>query len=92
MNSIEREWLVKNFFAHQALADGEATRFAEFTKKLSPTTPVVRVPLLPAFPGDFGGLISLCSYLFPVAKKQESPRKNKGKASRAVARTSSGSQ
>jgi len=92
VNSIEPDWLVRNFFAHQALAEGEATRFAEFTKKLSPTTPVVRVPIFPAFSGDFGGLISLCSYLFPVAKKQESPRKNKGKASRAVARTSSGSQ
>jgi len=47
---------------------------------------------LPAFPGDFGGLVSLCSYLFPVAKEQKLPRKNKGKMSRTVARTSSGSQ
>ena len=45
----------KEFFAHQALAEGEATRFAEFTKNLSPTTPFVRVPVLPAFPETSAG-------------------------------------
>jgi len=78
-NSIHREWLVKNFFAHQALADGEASRFTQFAKKLPTTTPFVRVPVLPAFPGDFSGLISLCGYLFPAARKIQSSRKGRKK-------------
>ena len=78
-NSAYSEWLVKNFLAHQTLATGEAIRFSQFANNLSPATPVVRVPVLPAFPGDFGGLISLCSYLFPAARRSQPHRKSRGK-------------
>ena len=78
-NSAYSEWLVKNFLAHQTLATGEAIRFSQFVNNLSPATPVVRVPVLPAFPGDFGGLISLCSYLFPAARRSQPHRKSRGK-------------
>ncbi len=78
-NSAYSEWLVKNFLAHQTLATGEAIRFSQFVNNLSPATPVVRVPVLPAFPGDFGGLISLCSYLFPAARRSQPHRKSRSK-------------
>ena len=70
-NPAHREWLVKNFLAHQTLAQGEAARFVKFANNLSPTTPFVRVPVFPAFPGDFGGLISLSSYLFSDSKRRK---------------------
>jgi hypothetical protein len=65
---------VKNFLAHQALAHGEATRFAQFARQMPLSTPLVRVPVFPAFPGDFGGLINLSSYLFGNAQKPKSRR------------------
>ncbi len=78
-DSGHSEWLVKNFFSHQTSADGEAARFAQFIKKLPPTTPFVRLPTLPAFPGDFGGLIRLCSYLFPSVKERRPHQAKKRK-------------
>lgn len=78
-NSAHSEWFVTNFFAYQTLAAGEATRFAQFTKKLPPRTPFVRVPVVPALPGDFGGLIRLCSYVFPAMAGQKPRRRDRGK-------------
>lgn len=65
------EWLVENFLAHQTLAHGEATRFAQFAHRVPPATPLVRVPVFPAFPGDFGGLINLSSYLFGNSQRRK---------------------
>ena len=77
--STHIEWLATNFFAHQTLAAGEATRFAQFSKNLPPRMPLVRVPVVPALPGDFGGLVRLCSYVFPTVVRQKPRRKNKSK-------------
>lgn len=76
MSSSHREWLVKNFLAHQTLAHGEAIRFAQFSNSLSSTTPCVRIPIFPAFPGDFSGLINLSSYLFLSPKGRKLRRKH----------------
>jgi anion-transporting ArsA/GET3 family ATPase len=74
------EWLIQNFRAHQTLAEGEVRRFTQFVKKLPSPMPYVRVPVFPTFPGDFGGLISLCTHIFPTAKEQKPRRKGKTKA------------
>ncbi len=76
-NATQSEWLVQNFLAHQTLAEGEALRFAQFVKRLPSPIPCVRVPVFPAFPGDFGGLISLCVHIFPPVKEQKPRRKRK---------------
>jgi len=73
----QSEWLVHNFLAHQTLAEGEALRFAQFVKSLPSPIPCVRVPVFPAFPGDFAGLISLCAHLFPSAKEKNLARMRK---------------
>jgi|SRR5581483_10938418 len=79
-NSAHSEWLAANFFAYQTLAAREAARFAQFSKNLPSRTPLVRVPVIPALPGDFGGLVRLCSYVFPTVAGQKPRRKNKSKA------------
>lgn len=79
-DAIQSEWLVQNFFTHQTLAEGETLRFSQFVKKFSSPIPFVRVPAFPTFPGDFGGLISLCAHIFPPVKEQKPRRKGKAKA------------
>jgi anion-transporting ArsA/GET3 family ATPase len=70
------KWLVKNLFAHQTLAHGEAARFAQFARRVPSTTPLIRVPVFPAFPGDFSGLINLSSYLFDNSQRRKLRRKS----------------
>ncbi|MBM4254913.1 MAG: ArsA family ATPase [Deltaproteobacteria bacterium] len=74
-----QEWLVKNFLAHQTLAQGETIRFTQFAEQLSSTTPLIRVPVFPEFPGDFRGLINLASHLFPTTAPPKPRRKHKDK-------------
>jgi anion-transporting ArsA/GET3 family ATPase len=63
--------LAENFLAYQTLAQGEESRLASFCHALSEAVPVVRIPLLPIFPADLGGLVKLHQYLFG---KTASPR------------------
>jgi anion-transporting ArsA/GET3 family ATPase len=73
-DSRQLQWLAKNFLAYQALARGEGLRLEDFERNLTADTPVVRVPVLPAFPADIGGLLILHKYLFQEDKiSQSSP-------------------
>jgi anion-transporting ArsA/GET3 family ATPase len=65
------QWLVANFLAYQALARGEGLRLEDFRRNLPARVPLVRVPALPAFPVDLGGLVLLHEYLFPSALRVE---------------------
>ena len=64
-------WLADNFLAYQALARGEQRRVADFGRHLpadiaSPalSASLIRVPAVPAFPADLGGLLLFHTYLF----------------------------
>jgi len=60
---VHREWLARNFLAHQTYARGETRRLAAFSRNLPAEVLRVRVPILPAFPADLGGLVTLHQYL-----------------------------
>ncbi|MBI3300667.1 MAG: ArsA family ATPase [Deltaproteobacteria bacterium] len=65
--STHLQWLAENFLAYQALARGEELRLEHFRRGLPARVPLVRVPALPAFPADLGGLGTLHGYLFSSA-------------------------
>ena len=62
------DWLAENFLAYQALARGEQRRLTEFCRDLPANTPSLaslnRVPAVPAFPADLGGVLLFHTYLF----------------------------
>ena len=59
------EWLAENFLAYQTLARGEQQRLGDFQRSLPLKLPeFVRIPPLPAFPADLGGLLLFHTYLF----------------------------
>lgn len=59
------DWLAENFLAYQALARGEQRRLANFGRRVPANiTSLIRVPAVPAFPADLGGLLLFHTYLF----------------------------
>ncbi|MGE4092063.1 MAG: ArsA family ATPase [Candidatus Binatia bacterium] len=68
------EWLIENFFTYQTLAHTEAIRHKNFSRQLPEGMLFLRVPILPTFPGDMSGLVSLHPYLFPAADKRKQRR------------------
>jgi len=62
-NSAQLQWLAENFLAYQTLARGEGLRLEHFAHSLPAHIPLVRIPVLPAFPADLGGLLTLHRYL-----------------------------
>ena len=77
--STHHAWLVENFLAYHSLATGESVRFAQFAQKLPVQTPFIRIPVLPKFPGDFEGLVSLSALLFPSSAERKSRTRTKRK-------------
>ena len=74
-NSAQLQWLAENFLAYQTLARGEGLRLEHFAHSLPAHIPLVRIPVLPAFPADLGGLLTLHGYLFGEAKPRLSRRR-----------------
>ena len=74
-NSAQLQWLAENFLAYQTLARGEGLRLEHFAHSLPAHIPLVRIPVLPAFPADLGGLLTLHRYLFGEAKPRLSRRR-----------------
>ena len=70
--SAQLRWLAENFLAYQALARGEGLRLEHFAHSLPAHIPLVRIPVLPAFPADLGGLSTVHRYLFREAKPRPS--------------------
>lgn len=70
--STQLQWLAENFLAYQAIAQGEKVRLEHFQRRLPAGIPIVRVPVLPAFPADLGGLFTLHRYLFEAASPRQS--------------------
>ena len=62
------DWLADNFLAYQALARGEQRRLTHFSRHLpahiSSPASLIRVPAVPTFPADLGGLLLFHTYLF----------------------------
>ncbi|HEV8716589.1 MAG TPA: ArsA-related P-loop ATPase [Candidatus Binatia bacterium] len=67
-------WLAQNFLAHQTQARGEEQRVELFARNFPTDAAVVHVPLLPAFPADLGGLVTLLHYLCREIQPQLSRR------------------
>jgi len=67
-------WLAQNFLAYQTQARGEERRVALFSRNCPTDAAFVRVPLLPAFPADLGGLMTLLHYLCRETRPQLSRR------------------
>jgi anion-transporting ArsA/GET3 family ATPase len=78
-DSTQLQWLARNFLAYQTRARGEERRVAHFSRNFPTDVSFVRVPLLPAFPADLGGLVTLHHYLCrevqpkPSRRVKESP-------------------
>ncbi len=72
-NHEQIQWLTKNFLAYQTLVRGEEKRLAHFRRALPTETSFTQVPILPAFPADLGGLLTLHQYLFATTKPQSRP-------------------
>lgn len=79
VDSAQLRWLADNFLAYQALAQGERRRLAHFQRGLPVGIPFVRIPLLPAFPADLGGLLTLHKYLCGAAKVKPSRRRKEAR-------------
>jgi anion-transporting ArsA/GET3 family ATPase len=62
-DSTPLSWLAQNFLAYQLQARGEERRVELFSQHFPADVPLVRVPLLPAFPADLRGLATLLRYL-----------------------------
>ena len=67
-------WLAQNFLAQQMQARGEERRVELFSQNFPADVPFVRVPLLPAFPADLGGLATLLQYLCREIRLKQSQR------------------
>ncbi|MGH7966815.1 MAG: ArsA family ATPase [Candidatus Binatia bacterium] len=76
VDSIHLQWLAENFLAYQALAQGEKARLEHFRRGLPAGIPLVRIPVLPAFPADLGGLFTVHRYLFQTTMPKQ-PRLTK---------------
>jgi anion-transporting ArsA/GET3 family ATPase len=60
-------WMIKNFLAHQELAQSENERVHQFSLHTAPATPLVHIPLLRTSLVDLGGLTALHPYLCSAA-------------------------
>jgi anion-transporting ArsA/GET3 family ATPase len=79
-DSTPLQWLGQNFLAYQTRARGEERRVEHFSQSFPTDVSLVRVPLLPAFPADLGGLTALHQYLCGEAQRKSSRRMKKSPA------------
>jgi anion-transporting ArsA/GET3 family ATPase len=79
-DSTQLQWLGQNFLAYQTRARGEEQRVKNFSQSFPPDVSLVRVPMLPAFPADLGGLAALHQYLCRKVQPKPSRRMKESSA------------
>lgn len=75
--------LADNFLAYQTLARGERRRLTRFYRLLPAGVLSAHVPVIPAFPADLGGLLTLHQYLFAAPTRGRHAAPDSGRGSRA---------